>query len=169
MKLLATVLAVVSFAAVADECPPKARLVGGDTVITPCNLTLKGALKSGQPYQLILREAKYQRKKGDKPDDGSLWGIDGGFPWTKVTELSLVIKAYRVNLPKKFYSDLTNISSVSVIERNGDIIISVEGGDAAGSFEGEFVVRDTRFVERTIRAGEAPEELWEKVVYHNAF
>ena len=167
MRLLSLLFYVVALGAHAEDCPTKARVADSNTIIEACNLTVQGTLKAGTPYRLTLREAVYRREPGESPDDGSRWGIDGGFPWTYVTDLTLKVGSRPVSIPRKSFSDLVNISRVNVSEEGNNILIKVDGGDAAGAFNAVFTVHDYRLVERMVRLGEAPDQLWERTIFHN--
>jgi hypothetical protein len=139
----------------------------GREIITPCSRVLKGTLPSGTSYELVLRESVFVRYPKAQEDDGGLWGIDGGFPWTTISTFSLTLNGQHVSIRRKYFGDLVNINAIAVSERQKDIIVSISGGDAAGSFQGEFVVRNNMLAERIIRMGEMPEEYWERIVIHN--
>jgi hypothetical protein len=167
MRVLGFLLLWGVLSAHAEDCPTKARVVDGKTIIEPCNLKVEGTLKAGTSYRLVLREAVYRRAPGERPDDGSRWGIDGGFPWTYITDFTLTVGSRRVSLPRKSFSDLVNISRADVSEEGSNILVTVAGGDAAGSFKATFTVRGFRLVDRMVRMGEAPDQRWERTIFHN--
>ena len=167
MRGLAFFLLWVAFLTHAEDCPTKARVVDGKTLIEPCSLRVEGTLRSGTSYRLVLREGVYRRAPGERSDDGSRWGIDGGFPWTYITDLTLTIGSRRVLIPRKSFSDLVNITRAGVSEKGKSILVTVAGGDAAGSFDATFTIRGYRLVERMVRMGEAPDQRWERTIFHN--
>jgi hypothetical protein len=114
-----------------------------------------------------VAESAYQRRADELPDDGSWWGIDGGFPKSVCTRFEVRIGAKRIELPRKLYTDLAQLKRVEIAEEEGQAVLIVRGGDAAGSFEARF--RFTQFeVERVVRGGEFPDSVWERTLYHNS-
>lgn len=169
MKCALTLLFIVlPFNVLAEGCPAKASDMNGKIVVRPCELTINGFLKRGAAYQFTLREIIYRKRSGDKSDDGSLWGIDGGFPWTIITEMTLSFGKTRVSIPRKSFADLTNITGAAIAEKQNGVVLTVAGGDAAGSFTAEFIFRNNRLVERMVKMNEAPDQNWERTVFHNS-
>ena len=126
-----------------------------------------GTLASGTTYRLTVREAPYKRQAHEKPDDGSRWGIDGGYPASYVEEFRLTLGKRKVFVPRKFFNDMSHLSRVSIEEQKGSLLVAVTGGDAAGSFTAEFRFRGGRFLERIVRHGEFPNERWERTIFRS--
>jgi hypothetical protein len=133
----------------------------------PFLLDQSGELPSGKSYRLVIHEAPYQRRPLEQPDDGSRWGIDGGFPRFYVEELTLTLGKLSVWIPRKFHTDLSHVHRASMQEQRGAVVLRLEGGDAAGSFAAEFRFRGGNFVERLVRHGEFPDEVWERTIYRH--
>ena len=126
-----------------------------------------GKLSSGSEFSVKITESAYVRRPTELPDDGSWWGIDGGFPLTYCTTFDITINGTHVNPVRKLYQDLTHLNEVKVSEENGQLLVLVSGGDAAGSFDARFLFREFE-VERIVRHGEVPNSVWERTVYHNS-
>ena len=43
----------------------------------------------------------------------------------------------------------------------------MKGGDAAGSYVAKFKIKKNRLIERIVRMGEFPDDVWEKSTLHN--
>jgi len=126
-----------------------------------------GKLDSGKSYSLEIKTSKFTIKPDSRKDDGSIWGIDGGYPRTKTDGLLFQIDGMPAYIPWKFYTDLTDIQTARVLEDDGFVKILIKGGDAAGSYDAEFRIKDMRLVERIVHVGEFYKEVWEKTILHN--
>jgi hypothetical protein len=126
-----------------------------------------GKLNSGQTYSVKIIEKKYIKKPDSKEDDGSIWGIDGGFPITIVELFKVEINDVAVFIPWKFYADIAHVHIVKTKEIDNVFIVIVKGGDAAGSYTAEYKIKEYRLIERIVRVGEFPDEVWEKTILHN--
>ena len=142
----------------------------------PFESNLQGTLASGTKYELHVREIEFKLTKESQPDDGSMWGIDGGFPSFIIKEFRLTLNGKRADILRKALWDICNVFTARVIERDSIIVVTLEGGDAAGSFTAEFKVSAYtllgeeeaayRLSERIVRMGEMPDEIWERTEYH---
>lgn len=133
----------------------------------PFSFEQSGTLSSGTKYSVKIAESQYQRGFADLPDDGSWWGIDGGFPDTYCTTFQVVIDGKPVTVVRKLYQDLSQLNRVKLDDRGGHLVVLIEGGDAAGSFQAEFFFREFE-VERVVRGGEFPHAFWERTILHNS-
>ena len=127
----------------------------------------EGRMKSGAMYSVEVRESAYKANPLGYPDGRGMWGIDGGIPHSRIDILKVKIDGEDVLLPHKYFSDLCNISKVVVFEAEGNLKISIKGGDAAGSFTAEYLISNHTLQERIVRLGEFPDEVWEKIIFHN--
>ena len=126
-----------------------------------------GKLPSGATYKIEMHEVLYKHTDEKRPDDGSLWGLDGGYPRTILRNFSLQINGKDVWLPWKLHSDICHIYRVRVRESNGYVLVDIRGGNAAGSYDATYKFNGHRLMERIVRVGEFPEQVWEKTVLHN--
>jgi|WetSurMetagenome_2_1015567.scaffolds.fasta_scaffold620617_1 hypothetical protein len=126
-----------------------------------------GKFPSGKSYSLKIEEHPFSKSPNTKPDDGSTWGIDGGYPLNVVKKFFLRLNEVEISIPRKYYSDICDISKVSIEEKQELVILKVKGGDGAGSFNAEYVFKNNRLIERMVRMGEFPDEVWEKTILHN--
>ena len=149
-------MVVAALAAVASSSPN-----------TPFRFDRNGRFPSGLTYSVSLRLTPFARSPLSEEDDGSMWGIDGGFPHYVVKKLSVSFGATEVVIHKKFLTDICDISSAwvraSTRGQSNELVLHVKGGDGAGAYEGEYRFIDCRLTRRSLRMGEAPDEVWERL------
>jgi len=122
----------------------------------------KGTLPSGIRYELEVREGPYRPSLKLPEDDCGMWGVDCGDPIYSVQSLTLKLNGKKIHFPHKFVADLSHVSSVEIKDVKGGVKILLRGGDASGSYAAEFLVNKKRLVQRIVRHGEFPTEIWEK-------
>jgi len=130
-------------------------------------LSEKGKLPSGRTYSLVIQEKPYSPRPGEPEDDGSRWGIDGGFAKSYIEKLELSVNGEKLPLVRKLYQDLSGIFKAEVREVGGEVELHLLGGDGSGSFDARFTWHPHE-VERLIRHREVPEAVWEKTIFHNS-
>jgi hypothetical protein len=133
----------------------------------PFQFERKGTLPSGVRYELKVTEGPYRPYPQLPSDDCGMWGVDCGSPRYSVQDLTLKLNDKKVHFPHKFVDDLSHVRSVEIKDDKNGMRILLRGGDAAGSYSAEFLVRKLRLVERIVRHGEFPDEVWEKTVIGN--
>jgi hypothetical protein len=78
-------------------------------------------------------------------------GLDGGTPELVLADLSLIVVGQRVPIPRSVYADFGDFgfhSQFLAFASGGDrLFLTYSGGDAAGSFSADFVVRGTQLEE----------------------
>jgi hypothetical protein len=144
-------------------------LVGLVEAGSPLRFTKNGTLPSGKPFSVVISERRFVKGPGAQPDDGSIWGIDGGFPTNVVNEFSVLIEGKPILIPRKYLADISNLYSVDVRAEKDLVVILLKGGDAAGSFSAEYRVHLNGSLVRIIRHGEVPDEHWEKTEFRVDF
>jgi hypothetical protein len=113
------------------------------------------------------------RERDCRPDechavDAGMWGMDGGVPKFVTTMLRVSVDKVEFPIPKKFYSDITNIRRLSVSEENGRTILSLVGGGAAGATFVKYILGGACGFERQV-CGEVCSDVWERTTWHNSF
>ena len=58
-------------------------------------------------------------------------------------------------------------ADVQVVERGGNSVVRILGGDGAGSFTADYTIRAYRLSERMVRMGELGDQIWERTQLHN--
>jgi len=155
MKGLTTLICGLIFAASAFAESP------------PFSYQAKGSLPSGTKYDVVIQETAYKKTLSEPEDDGSMWGIDGGYPTDVVKTFTVKLNGNNIVIRKKFYSDICNISSAEVREEGTATLLVIKGGDAAGSFNAIYRFKQGDLVERVVRMGEMPDDIWEKTIIHS--
>ena len=130
-------------------------------------LSETGKLPSGRSYSLVIEERPYSPRPGEPEDDGSRWGIDGGYPKSCIGNLELKLDGKSLPMVRKLYQDLSGVYKAEVREVGGEVELRLLGGDGAGSFEARYIWRPHE-IERLLRHGEVPEAVWEKTIVHNS-
>jgi hypothetical protein len=124
-------------------------------------------LPSGKTVNVTFRERRCRSGECQAVDAG-MWGIDGGAP-RFITEAFLVsINEQAFDIPKKFFTDLTNTYQLSVLEQDARVTIELKGGDAAGVYTARFMLGGMCGFERIV-CGEMCQEIWEKNTWYNSF
>ena len=93
-----------------------------------------GKLKSGYSYSIKIIEKKFIKNSDSKENDGSFWGIKGGFPITIVDVFKVYINDVAVFIPWKFYADIAHVNRAEIMESNDVFTLTLEGGDAAAGY-----------------------------------
>ena len=127
----------------------------------------KGELPSGIVYELTVKESKYTALPQLQKDDCGMWGADCADPHFSINILSLMIDNKKVLLPFKFFSDLGDVNKIDISDSNSNFKLVILGGDGAGSYSAEFLFNNNRLIERIVRSGEFPDEIWEKTTIGN--
>jgi hypothetical protein len=133
----------------------------------PFQFSESGKLASGKTYTVKISEVKFTPKVTDMPDDGGMWGIDGGFCQNIINVFSVNIGDKQIYINRKFYSDICDIGKVELSEDNGKTVLMVSGGDGVGSYDASYKFSNGKLVERIVRMGEMPDDYWEKTIIHH--
>jgi hypothetical protein len=133
----------------------------------PATFVQDGQWASGRTYHLEVRESPYTRRANEKEDDGSRWGIDGGFPATFISTFSLVIDGKKIPIPRKLYEDLSSPNIIEILDAGSDVRVHIEGGDGAAGYDVLYVFKIPHEIERTVRMGELPDSVWERTTWHS--
>jgi len=145
-------------------CLPYAMAYSGSS---PFKYNESGELPSGVEYSVEIKEVQYEKKSNELPDDGSMWGIDGGFCRYVVTIFNVKINNKPAYIYRKYYSDICDLTSVKVTEEKGQIILIVSGGDGAGAFTAKYTFKRNKLTQRMVRMSEMPDDYWELIVMHH--
>jgi hypothetical protein len=108
-------------------------------------------------------------RDNEEKDDGSRWGIDGGFPIAYVSRFQLIVDGNELTIPRKLFEDLSHVYRVKINEVKRIIHVVISGGNAAGAFDAEYLFKIPKEIERIVRMGEMPKYVWEQTIWHNDF
>ena len=124
-------------------------------------------LPSGKRVATVFQERLCNPGECREADSG-VWGMDGGTPRFVTEVFRVLINGRDFIIPQKLYRDLTNTYLLDVSEQNGNVVIELKGGDAAGAYTAHFVLGGMCGFERKI-CGEVCNEIWERTVWYNSF
>jgi hypothetical protein len=96
------------------------------------------------------------------------WGTDEGEeqpPRLVVASLDIVVGRDTVLVPPSAVAGLADPSTLRLSVGGRGATIEMQGGDAAGSWDGSWVVIDGMLYKRRVSSGEFPDEAWEETVY----
>ena len=137
------------------------------TPLPPFAVNRVFTMPSGRSVHVEYKERNCQPDEC-KAVDAGMWGMDGGVPHFVTTMLRVSIDKVEFPIPKKLYSDITNIRRLSVSEEDGRIILSLVGGGAAGATSVKYILGGVCGLERQV-CGEVCSDVWERTTWHNSF
>ena len=120
---------------------------------------LRDAARTG--FVLRLRDAPYSAAAQAARGPTHWWGTDSGRPRRVTAELSLVLGGRPVVVAHRAYADLGDPiipGGVSLSQSGRDLLLHLDGGDAAGSFRAKFVFRGGRLLRREVVRGESSDD-----------
>lgn len=144
-------------------------LTAGVALAEPYAVHEVGKLASGKAYELTVREEAFKSNNQLAGSDYDWWGLDGGEPDYVLGKLEIKVGGKKLLLPQRFYADICQINAHKLYEKNGHVMLRLEGGDGAGSFSATFKFNKARMIERVVTAGEASDEIWEKTVFYQKY
>lgn len=133
-------------------------------------------ITEGQNFKVIIEIANFDPKNHrieyrtfegqrvlSRIDGAEYSGLDGGFPFTEITSISVITDGRTYRLPRKSFSSLFNPrlgadfpAHVRNLQKN--IEISFNGGDGAGSYGVSFLIdKRSSKVERRVTEHPTPE------------
>jgi len=124
-------------------------------------------LPSGKKVAIVFRERQCKRSECREADSG-VWGIDGGIPQVITEVFRVAINGREFIIPQKFYKDLTNTYFLDILEQNGQVVVELKGGQAAGAYSARFMLGGMCGFKRKV-CGEVCNEIWEQTTWHNSF
>jgi hypothetical protein len=98
-------------------------------------LVLEGTTQGGTGFKLEIRTRAFA---GSDSKAKWYWGTDGLEPRRLLEDLNLVVGTVRVKVPEAAVADLANPSlqgGVFLVEESDRIVVHINGGDGAGSYE----------------------------------
>ena len=93
------------------------------------------------------------------------WGGGGRTRESAVSSFRIFRKGKPIHVPRSAYADLSNINTFAVLTVGTAIKIYIEGGDASAGYDAEITVKGDEVTQRTVRAGEFPDNYWERTTY----
>ncbi len=77
----------------------------------PAPIHQSGTLPSGTKYELSIEEGTYSHPSPSQKDseDGSFWGVDGGFPESIITKFEFRLNGKDVYIPRKVSANFPHL------------------------------------------------------------
>ncbi|MBI1755564.1 MAG: hypothetical protein HYR64_00465 [Fimbriimonas ginsengisoli] len=129
-------------------------------------------MKRAGHYVVKLSQRRVTLKNRD-PNE-LWWGIDE-HPSSNAEEV-YVVSSLRIDLgakpvfvPRSFFADLGEVNKMSVRVISNGCAIRIVGSDAGYGYKAEIRVKKDLAVERWVRSGEFPDEVWQHDVFHSQF
>jgi hypothetical protein len=101
-------------------------------------------------------------------DEGLWYGVELSLPKEVVQRCEVRYRGRRIPIGRGAYCDLSEINSVYFYKnRSGEMVLKIEGGDAAGSYRAYLVFSRGALVRRRVESGEFPNNFYEETRYVN--
>ncbi len=167
--LLAMILAMPG---VLQGSPPLEGKAKGNTFVLEG--TLGGSTRMKIQFDMIPTQHPTESEIEAMNANPFSW-MKGRENWTKpLRKVQIQIDGVFVLIPQSAFADIFDPVKAKAWKEKNAYVLSVEGGDAAASYEVKFRMLPSRhrkgkyqIVERLWRHGEFPTEVWERTTYHN--
>ncbi len=118
----------------------------------------------GGGYKAVVKEMPYSSALGDTWD--SWWGAtDTGRTKWVVSTLQILKGGKEIFVYRSAYSDLSQVSGLTINTTSKGCILQIEGGDDHSGYSANLVVKDLTVKSRHVEAGESPELSHEDASY----
>ena len=134
-------------------CAPSLHPDSDDCLLRPHRC--EGHFADGTSYEVLVVESSYL---GDATD---WWGTDGSIPRFVVLFAGVMLGNECIVLPLECIKDLAEVSDLKMEEKDGKPLLTIRGGDAAGSYLAHFTFMPDAIC-RYVEHGEVGEEISEK-------
>jgi hypothetical protein len=115
-------------------------------------------------YTAVIRLRRYD----SRVDEGLWYGAELSPPKEVVQRCEVRYRGRRIPIGRGAYCDLSEINSVYFYKnRRGEMVLKIEGGDAAGSYRAYLVFSRGALVRRRVESGEFPNNFYEETRYVN--
>ena len=169
LKVATLLLLVLSLSAAADGKASKVSIfLDGDDVQSNgrTTLALKTATADNVLVELVTHEVQIGQPSDPEPKEINSNCTYSRYPCSILDSLRISVKGKEIDVPRSVFCDLADLSK-GVVRRVGPkYVLTLEGGDAAGSFIVEVQFDRTGVTKRTISPGEAADEPSEVTIYH---
>jgi hypothetical protein len=132
----------------------------------PANSTraeLQGETADGKKLRIQIKVSPYSSSFPYR--SGWRWGVEGGEPRTVLTRLAVYLGQEPLFIPVSAYADLSNVRTVSLQVRGKGYVITIAGGDAAGSYRAELQFEGAYVRKKKVVHGGFPDQAWEETTY----
>ena len=127
------------------EAISNGRRISNDTLIF--EITVKSFEQDNHNY--TLQNNKWVVKiDGNRP-----WGVDGNYPKTEVSTVTLSINGNNVHIPKEAYQDTYEfeLTSLNIFQnKNGTLLITSAHSDGAGYYDLVWMIKKQKYIGRYV-------------------
>jgi hypothetical protein len=122
--------------------------------------------------QMDRYTAKLWLRRYNLSVDGGLWygasELPNSRPKWVVYKLEVRYRNRVVPIGRGAYADLSEVNQILFFKnRRGEIVLKIEGGDAADSYNAFLVFREGALIRRRVESGEFPRNFYEETQYVN--
>lgn len=96
---------------------------------------------------------------------GSWWGTDDSFPEYVITNIEVRINGSKIFMPLSTYGDLSDPTECYLKSIPKGVVIVINGGDTAGAYEADIIIKDYFVQEKKVKLLEFPDETWQDIKY----
>ena len=115
-------------------------------------------------YTVVIRLRRYD----PRVDEGLWYGVELTPPKEVVQRCEVRYRGRRTLIRRSAYCDLSDINSVYFYKnKRGEMVLKIEGGDAAGSYRAYLVFSKGALVRRRVESTAFPNNFYEETRYVN--
>ena len=115
-------------------------------------------------YTAVIRLRRYD----PRVDEGLWYGVELSPPQEVVQRCEVRYRGCRIPIRRGAYCDLSDINSVYFYKnKRGEIVLKIEGGDAAGSYQAYLVFSRGELIRRRVESTAFPNNFYEETKYVN--
>jgi hypothetical protein len=93
------------------------------------------------------------------------WGSDWNDPHTIVASIKLWANKSEITVPLSSYADISNANLAELTSTLSGYRLTIQGGDAATSYEEMLDFCESSVLRRRVKSGEFPDQGWEMTIY----
>jgi hypothetical protein len=121
------------------------------------------ALPDGEQVLVGIKTIRYTPMIPFKK--GFRWGTVSNMPKKLIGELNVKVGVEEVYIPFSAYCDLTNPRKLSARVKGEEFVLTIMGGDAAGSYTAELFFNEKVIKRKKVCHNEFPDVAWEETIY----
>lgn len=100
----------------------------------------------------------------NKPWQG-FWGAAERRGSTLVSSIDISYQQTKISAPRSAFADLANAHTFASMPNGKQLIVTIEGGDAADGYKAALYFESGDIIKRVVKSGEFPRNRWEETKY----
>jgi hypothetical protein len=142
-------------------------LLGVASLLRPAQIAAVGPIVGTQTVSGSNYSFRLTFEKGSRSRYGDGWGQSADQSASvRIVSFDAKYLGVRLLAKQSCCADLYNVRSVALRPSKGGIFLVLKGGDAGSAFTAELLFNRLGLVERIVRDGEFPNQLYERTIYH---